>query len=115
VAIPLKYSRVNRFAVFKVKEAGVEAFNRSFIFHAYNKYFIYFQQEVMHLVRRFPIYGISAAGVKDDLKLFLINMIADPQRRCLEGFIMHKTHLATSVNDKADIHGTVSLQGLKTD
>ncbi len=96
---------VHRLAVLQSQKAGVKSLDRFFVLHPDYKDLVYFQQVVMHLVGRLPVDLVAAPGVKNDLNLFSINMIADPKRGCLEGFVMDKADLAASVNDKTYVHG----------
>jgi hypothetical protein len=65
-----------------------------------------FEQVIVHFVGSFPVYGKRAAGVKNNLKLFFINMITDPERGSLEGLVMDETYFAARVNNKTDIQGS---------
>ena len=88
----------------QAEEACVETFYRLSVLHPNDEDFVNFQEVVVHFVGGFPVYGKGCAGVKYDLELAVVDMIANPKGSRLEGLVMHKAELTASIDHKTDIH-----------
>ena len=74
----------------QAEEACVETFYRLSVLHPNDEDFVNFQEVVVHFVGGFPVYGKGCAGVKYDLELAVVDMIANPKGSRLEGLVMQE-------------------------